>query len=78
MHRPRTGAQIAAVTLFADAAEPFLAPLSAASERGKARAGNLRHPFVTRVGNNVEQLGDSFSRPTVQRRQIQQGEPGSN
>ena len=26
------------------------------AERGKARAGNLRHPFVTRVGNNVEQL----------------------
>ena len=23
------------------------------AERGKARAGNLRHPFVTRVGNNV-------------------------
>ena len=31
------------------------------AERGKARAGNLRHPFVTRVGNNVEQLGYSFA-----------------
>ena len=31
------------------------------AERGKARAGNLRHPFVTRVGNNVEQFGDSFA-----------------
>ena len=31
------------------------------AERGKAGAGNLRHPFVTRVGNNVEQFGDSFA-----------------
>ena len=31
------------------------------AERGKTRAGNLRHPFVTRVGNNVEQLGYSFA-----------------
>ena len=31
------------------------------AERGKARAGNLRHPFVTRVGNNVEQFGYSFA-----------------
>src|ERR1700731_207741 len=32
-------------------------PLSA--ERGKAGTGNLRHPFVARVGNNMEQFGDS-------------------
>ena len=31
------------------------------AERGKAGAGNLRHPFVTRVGNNVEQFGYSFA-----------------
>ena len=31
------------------------------AERGKTRAGNLRHPFVTRVGHNVEQFGDSFA-----------------
>jgi hypothetical protein len=29
------------------------------AERGKAHAGNLRHPFVTRVGNNMEQFGGS-------------------
>ena len=26
------------------------------AERGKARTGNLRHSFVARVGNNLEQL----------------------
>jgi hypothetical protein len=31
------------------------------AERGKARAGNLRHPFVARVGNNMQQLRDSFA-----------------
>ena len=31
------------------------------AERGKARAGNFRHAFVTRVGNNVEQFGYSFA-----------------
>ena len=45
------------------------------AERGKAGAGNLRHPFVTRVGNNVEQFG--CARP-ARRCQIRQGEPGSN
>ena len=30
-------------------------------KRGKAHAGNLRHPFVTRVGNNVEQFGYPFA-----------------
>jgi hypothetical protein len=28
------------------------------AERGKARMGNLGHPLVTRVGNNMEQFGD--------------------
>ena len=31
------------------------------AERGKARTGNLRHPFVARIGHNMQQLGDSFS-----------------
>src|SRR6202171_1380338 len=31
------------------------------AERGKARAGNLRHSFVAWVGNNMEQFGDSFA-----------------
>ena len=48
------------------------------AERGKARAGNLRHPFVTRVGNNVEQFGQHLcARPGRQCR-TRQGEPGSN
>src|SRR5260370_16689387 len=35
------------------------------AERGKARAGNLRHPSVARVGNNMQQFHDS---PTPDRR----------
>jgi hypothetical protein len=31
------------------------------AERDKAGAGNLRHPFVARVGNNMEQFGDAFA-----------------
>jgi len=31
------------------------------AERGKASAGNLRHPFVARVGNNTQQFRDSFA-----------------
>src|SRR5260221_2988753 len=31
------------------------------AERGKARAGNLRHPFVARVGNNMQQFHDTFT-----------------
>ena len=31
------------------------------AERGKARAGNLRHPFVARVGNNMQKLRDPFA-----------------
>src|SRR6476469_10499326 len=31
------------------------------AERGKARTGNLRHPFVARVGNNMQQFRDSFA-----------------
>jgi hypothetical protein len=29
------------------------------AERGKARTGNLRHPFVAWVGNNMQQFRDS-------------------
>src|SRR6267378_3766205 len=29
------------------------------AERGKAGTGNLGHPFVARLGNNMEQFGDS-------------------
>ena len=31
------------------------------AERGKTRTGNLRHPFVARVGNNMQQFGPSFA-----------------
>ena len=31
------------------------------TERGKARTGNLRHPFVARVGNNMQQFRDTFT-----------------
>src|ERR1700704_2830981 len=31
------------------------------AKRGKARTANRRHPFVARVGNNMQQFGDSFS-----------------
>src|SRR5258706_15706459 len=31
------------------------------AERGKARAGNLRHSFVARVGNNMQQFRDTFT-----------------
>src|SRR5712672_3519272 len=31
------------------------------AERGKARTGNLRHPFVAWVGNNMQQFRDSFT-----------------
>src|SRR5258708_26096351 len=31
------------------------------AERGKARAGNLWHPFVARVGNNMQQFHDTFT-----------------
>src|SRR5258708_15642074 len=31
------------------------------AERGKARAGNLRHPSVARVGNNMQQFHDTFT-----------------
>src|SRR5437667_2938111 len=31
------------------------------AERGKARAGNLRHQFVAWIGNNMQQFGDSFT-----------------
>jgi hypothetical protein len=29
--------------------------------RGKARAGNLRHPLVARVGNNMQQFRNPFT-----------------
>src|SRR5256714_5408860 len=31
------------------------------TERGKARTGNLRHPLVVRVGNNMQQFRDPFT-----------------
>ncbi len=31
------------------------------AERGKARTGNLRHPFVARVCNNMQQFRNSFA-----------------
>src|SRR5258708_10306136 len=31
------------------------------TEGGKARAGNLRHPFVVRVGNNMQQFRNPFA-----------------
>ena len=31
------------------------------TERGKARTGNLRQPFVARVGNNMQQFRDPFT-----------------
>jgi hypothetical protein len=31
------------------------------TERGKARKGNLRHPFVARVGNDRQQFRDTFT-----------------
>src|SRR4030081_2781946 len=31
------------------------------AERGKAGTGNLWHPLVTRVGNNVQQFSDAFT-----------------
>src|SRR5260221_2613091 len=31
------------------------------TERGKARTGNLRHPFVARVGNDMQQFRDTFT-----------------
>src|SRR5665811_2590697 len=31
------------------------------AERGKTRTGNLWHPFVARVGNNMQQFGHSFA-----------------
>src|SRR5260370_15159287 len=31
------------------------------TERGKAPTGNLRHPFVARVGNNMQQFRDPFT-----------------
>jgi hypothetical protein len=31
------------------------------AERSEAGAGNLRHAFVARVGNNLKQFGESFA-----------------
>ena len=38
----------------------FLQNEQLGAECGKACARNLRHPFVARVGNNMEQFRDSF------------------
>jgi hypothetical protein len=31
------------------------------AKRSKARTANRRHPFVARVGNNVQQFSDAFT-----------------
>jgi hypothetical protein len=31
------------------------------TERGEARTGNFRHPFVARVGNDMQQFRNSFA-----------------
>jgi hypothetical protein len=31
------------------------------AERGKTRTGNIWHPFVARVGNNMQQFHDPFA-----------------
>src|SRR5258705_5544904 len=38
------------------------------AERGKTRAGNLWHPFVARVGNNMQQFHDTFTPDRLLRR----------
>src|SRR3981081_696250 len=38
-----------------------LKPKQLIAKPGKARTANRRHPFVARVGNNMQQFGDSFS-----------------
>jgi hypothetical protein len=35
------------------------------AERGKACAGNLRHSFIARVGNNMQQFRDPFAAALV-------------
>ena len=48
------------------------------TERGKARTGNLRHPFVARVGNDMQQFREHlYARPGRQCR-TRRGELGSN
>ena len=48
------------------------------AERGKARAGNLRHPFVVRVGNNMQQFRRPLCARPARQCQTRQGELGSN
>src|SRR5229473_6602122 len=31
------------------------------AKRGKTRTANVRHPLVARIGNNMQQFGDSFT-----------------
>jgi hypothetical protein len=31
------------------------------AQRGKTRTGNLWHPFVARVGHNMQEFGDSLA-----------------
>ena len=44
------------------------------AERGKARAGNLRYPFVARVGNNMQQLEEEDARRPSRERESLIGE----
>ena len=48
------------------------------AERGKARTGNLRHPLVTRIGDYMQQFGDSFAPDWRDNAEPRQGEPGSS
>jgi hypothetical protein len=40
---------------------PLLESEQLSTERGNARASNLRHPLVVRVGNNAQQFCDPFA-----------------
>ena len=44
--------------------------MSLIAERGKACAGNLRHSFIARVGNNMQQFRDPFAAALVTASQI--------
>jgi hypothetical protein len=46
------------------------------TERGKTRTGNLGHPFLARVGNNMQQFRDSS--PPYRRDNGELGEMGAN
>jgi len=47
------------------------------TERGKARAGNLRHTFVARVGNNMQQFRNPFAPDWARQCETRRGARGS-